>query len=200
MKSFRGQVLVGRLGPRARHYADLLKTAWLIEPRALQPYGEDAPAGGECEPPGPGHAYYCSLDDTISYDYDLLRTLDGFAGELSAVVILSHEWGHVNQQRFGILDDLTRTPVENELHADCQAGAFAAMLQAWGELSPDDISDAFYALCHFADPQGFFDPTGHGNCTVRRDAFMYGYRTAQFRIDDLCGKEPAKVVVTICEY
>lgn len=188
------------LGEQGTRFANLLRTAWLTQPRFIRPYTQDHPPRGACDWPGPGHAYYCERDDSITFDTDLLNTLNHFAGDMAAVVVVAHEWGHVNQQRTGMLYDEERTPVENELHADCQAGAFAAILQAWGELSRDDISGAFFALCHFGDEEGFFDALGHGDCEVRRNAFMYGYRGAQFEIDALCGKDPVRTVVEMCDY
>lgn len=200
LNQWTGRVGGSGLGPKGEKFTRLLTTAWLTQPAKINTYSSGRTLDTACQSPGPRQAFYCALDDSINWDYELLSLFDGFVGEFAAGVVLAHEWGHVNQQRAGMLDDDTNTPLSIELHADCQAGAFAAILQAWGELRADEVADAFFALCQNADPEGFFNPDGHGDCNIRTDAFLYGYKNGRLKLDQLCGEHPADFVVSMCTY
>ena len=73
------------------------------------------------------NAFYCSLDDSISWDRGvLLPELSKKFGKMSVVAVLAHETGHAVQFKLGAksgISPATKTIVK-EQQADCYAGAF----------------------------------------------------------------------------
>ena len=49
---------------------------------------------------------------------------------------------------------------------------------------------AFESLCAAGDPVGWFDPRGHGDCTMRVSAFRWGYENGRRRTNELCMSGP----------
>ena len=97
--------------------------------------------------------------------------------------ILAHEFGHAVQHSLGIFGDFTHT-IEQELQADCFAGAWAGDLADQGVLDPKDAPgkggdidsalDAIYAVGD--DPSVPWQaPDAHGTGDERADAFGTGY-------------------------
>ncbi|HVK22064.1 MAG TPA: neutral zinc metallopeptidase [Actinokineospora sp.] len=73
------------------------------------------------------NAFYCSLDDSVSWDRGvLLPMLDKQFGPMSVVAVLAHEMGHAVQFRLGKKSNIGQgTPtIVKEQQADCYAGAF----------------------------------------------------------------------------
>ncbi len=113
-------------------------------------------------------------------------------GDFAVVTVLAHEWGHVNQKALEMREDGATTGLE--LHADCQAGAFAAAEQAVGNLDSGDLTESFSSLCAAADPT---DAGAHGTCEERSAAFSHGYRGAIAQLPNVCGSDPLAAMQTI---
>ena len=70
------------------------------------------------------NAFYCQLDDTVSWDRgQLLPQLNDSFGPMAVVAVLAHELGHAVQFRLGSVNQATPTIVK-EQQADCYAGTF----------------------------------------------------------------------------
>jgi predicted metalloprotease len=73
------------------------------------------------------NAFYCSLDDSISWDRGvLLPELTKKFGKMSVVTVLAHETGHAVQFKLGGKSNITQATktIVKEQQADCYAGAF----------------------------------------------------------------------------
>jgi hypothetical protein len=66
------------------------------------------------------NAKYCPADRRIVYDEDWLREVASRNGDLTALAILAHEWGHHVQAFLGGKPESIRS----ELQADCLAGMY----------------------------------------------------------------------------
>lgn len=122
------------------------------------------------------NAFYCALDERIVYDVDFLREADARAGELAAIGILAHEWGHHVQALAGGGE----FDVQDELMADCFAGMFASANDPENvdlEAS-SNVMAAFYALGNdeFRTSR-WFQAFEHGSPVQRAAAWSLGYLT-----------------------
>ena len=148
------------------------------------------PYGPDTEIPGCGqplvyedvaqNAFYCPVDDTISWDTDNLTNglLDRF-GPFSLVIVMSHEYGHAIQAR-GALNPGLPT-VAGEQQADCFAGAFTEFVNDGGSdvlnVSLDDLDQAVAGFLTLRDAPGtsIGDPNAHGSAFDRVGAFQDGF-------------------------
>lgn len=154
---------------------------------------------GACGPALPYNASYCSANDAIVWDCNLLQSQLIRFKNFAPVLIIAHEWGHMNQARNNLTFDPTRVRRQNELHADGQAGIFTAVEDAAGYLEPGDMLSAFASLYDAGDRAGpWFDPNGHGSCAERLNAFQHGYHNAKQRINEVCGPYYQAAMVSIC--
>ncbi len=184
-------------GPEKMYVARELFGLWGTQPAHLCSY---SPPGRQslCGPQGPNNAFYCAPEDTISWDSVFLSTQDKQRTNFASVVVLAHEWGHLNQQRTGLLNPY-RVPKQNELNADCQAGVFAAIEEHRGHLEPGDLVGAFKIFCDLGDPQwSWFDPKGHGTCQERTAWFGHGYQLAHYYVQNICGGYALQAMLSIC--
>jgi uncharacterized protein len=87
--------------------------------------------------------------------------------------LLSHEWGHHIQN---LIDTGAATPIEQELQADCFAGAFIAFAAESEWISPVVAAMALQLTQSAGDVwwEGTFDEAIHGNKADRALAFMAG--------------------------
>jgi uncharacterized protein len=114
-------------------------------------------------------AGYCSPNQTI-----LVST--GFVSPDNVAALLpliSHEWGHHIQN---LTDTGAYTPLEQELQADCFAGAFIAFAAESDWISPVVAAIALQLTQSAGDVwwQGTFDEAIHGTKADRALAFMAG--------------------------
>ena len=144
------------------------------------PYTDDnLPALG-CGPALAQNAGYCPRDDSIEYSTDWLEMLDenySTSGNVSTVVILSHEFGHHISDLHGRDFNLG---VGRELQADCYAGVFLAGVSDASyplALSDGDVYDSLRTLAAIADNPNFLwsNPKAHGGPEERRAAMARGY-------------------------
>jgi predicted metalloprotease len=144
---------------------------------------------------------YCPLDDTISWDTDLLAMYGWSVGAFGPGFVLAHEWGHLNQARSGLLVERMsgrRYTLQDELHADCQAGVFAAIEESLGTGSVVNVLEALPVLFENSDNTPWLDPNGHGNFEARKSAYARGYLTARAQIERFCDSEPLPIALEIC--
>ncbi len=87
--------------------------------------------------------------------------------------LLSHEWGHHIQN---LTDTGADTPLEQELQADCFAGAFIAFAADADWISPVVAAMALQLTQSAGDVwwEGSFDEAIHGTKADRAIAFMAG--------------------------
>lgn len=149
------------------------------------PYGPDdppPPCGGQ-QPQYEvlaDNAFYCDLDDYIAWDAaGLLPWLEEKFDLFTIAVVLSHEFGHVIQER---VDELDHTEsVRVEMQADCFAGAWTGWVDEGRSTSfsveVDQLDDAIRGLIAFRDPPGSHpDQIGaHGAGFDRVGAFQDGF-------------------------
>lgn len=187
------------IGPTAQFVVNRLMTLWHTYPtNGICSYGREGTMS-ECGPLGPYNAFFCVLSDSIYWDYNFLNLQERQFNNFAPVVIIAHEWGHLNQRRNGLSPNPMRIGRQNELHADCQAGIFAAVEEAVGNLQPGDLNAAFLSLCGGGDPSwAWFNPAGHGSCPERVTAFQHGYVKARARLDEVCGPNPQLAMLDIC--
>lgn len=114
-------------------------------------------------------AGYCSPNQTIFVSTEFVSP-DNVAALLP---LISHEWGHHIQN---LTDTGAYTPLEQELQADCFAGAFIAFATESDWISPVVAAMALQLTQSAGDVwwQGTFDEAIHGNKADRAIAFMAG--------------------------
>jgi predicted metalloprotease len=175
--------------------AERLATFWNTEPSAICAYEPGTRRTSQCGLLAPDNAFYCRADGTVYWDRRVM-TPSHERGWLAPVVVGAHEWGHVHQQRHGMLRP-GRPQRANELHADCQAGAYVALEQAAGHFEAEHVAQALDTLCYFADAPGWSG--AHGSCQTRALAFRTGYAGAKERAAQLCRAEnPVPMVLELC--
>ena len=80
-----------------------------------------------CRSPTEGNenAFYCILDDSISWDRSFVEALDKMFPPMVIVMILAHEYGHRVQHITNLIPDFRNAPtIVKEQQADCFAGYF----------------------------------------------------------------------------
>lgn len=130
------------------------------------------------------NAVYCAVGDFIAYDVRWALAAFRQIGDAFVFYLLGHEYAHGVQIRLGIRYDFT---IQQELQADCMAGAYLGDSVRAGTLTVDDGDlDEFRAglLAVADDPdQPWFAEGAHGTVAQRTDAFFAGYQ----RSLDACG-------------
>ena len=114
-------------------------------------------------------AGYCSPNQTIFVSTGIVSP-DNVAVLLP---LISHEWGHHIQN---LTDTGAYTPLEQELQADCFAGAFIAFAADSDWISPVVAAMALQLTQSAGDVwwEGTFDEAIHGTKADRAIAFMAG--------------------------
>jgi hypothetical protein len=144
----------------------------LAEVRSYTP-GQTAP----CRMSEDDNAYFCKETRGIYYDEKFLQKQLDTVGRFAVTLVVAHEWGHYVQHLLGLLDATSGLwPIEEELQADCLAGAYARNARARGTLEPNALAQALQTLYAIADNQTpWFDPEAHGRPGQRIDAFTEGF-------------------------
>jgi predicted metalloprotease len=135
-----------------------------------------APARTACGEAQANNAFYCGLSHSIHYDQNFLNTVLSDLGDFAVATVIAHEWGHAIQVQLRLL---TRSSVQNELQADCFAGAYAHHAEATGVLEDGDLNEGRNLLAQLGDPNTRFRRGGnrasHGTPVQRVNAFETGY-------------------------
>ncbi|WP_045742968.1 MULTISPECIES: neutral zinc metallopeptidase [Actinoplanes] len=152
--------------------------------RQVVPYEREGEVDCGGEPLPRNNAVYCPAGDFIAYDvnwsFDAFRQI----GDAFVFYLLGHEYAHGIQARLGIQKEFT---IEQELQADCMAGAFIGDQERAGRLvmqkgDTEELADGLEAVGD--DPgQPWFAEGSHGKPEERTRAFAGGYRDSL----DSCG-------------
>ena len=186
----------GSIGPFAQVIVNELGALWRTQPSYLCAYREPI----DTKPCSmiANNALYCRLDGAIGWHTPFMAKLYSTHGTFAPIVVMAHEWGHMNQHWLG-LSNPARTTKQNELNADCQAGIYVAWHQMiWGAYNIGPAIQGYSTLCALGDPiHTWWDPTQHGTCAQRGTAFAHGYNQAFLQARNLA-INPQGTNLSIC--
>lgn len=130
---------------------------------------------------GEGQAFYCSVDEQIVIGTDVLDWT-AETDDFTPAYVLAHEWAHHAQKLSGT--DSTYAPrpgewdevytIENELRADCMAGAWLGNVDSRGYLNDSDIA-GFLMMASLIGDSGSRIGGSHGFGKERLRAVFIGY-------------------------
>jgi len=145
------------------------------------------------------NAFYCNLDNSVSWDRgELLPTLVQNFGPLAVTMVLAHEMGHAIQTQLGPLSGVNNaTPsIVLEQQADCYAGSFMRSVAEGKakhfQMSTGDGLNKVLATTFFVrDEPGssFKGKSAHGNAFDRVFAFQTGFTDGPKRCAQIDVKE-----------
>jgi predicted metalloprotease len=152
--------------------------------RRIIPYDDEGDVACGGQPIGLNNAAYCSAGDFIAYDVNWAVAAFQKIGDAFLFYLLGHEYAHGIQVRLGTEYEFT---IQQELQADCMAGAYIGDSVRAGELTLDDgdldeLRRGLFAVGDDPD-QPWFAPGAHGTAEQRTEAFFSGYE----RSLDACG-------------
>ncbi|MEH1125161.1 neutral zinc metallopeptidase [Micromonospora sp. CPCC 206061] len=123
------------------------------------------------------NAAYCSGGDFIAYDVNWAVSAFRQIGDAFVFYLLGHEYAHGIQVRLGIQYRFT---IQQELQADCMAGAYMGdSVRAKAlRLDDGDIDELQQGLLAVGDDPGqpWFESGAHGTAEQRADSFFSGYQ------------------------
>ncbi|GAA3345724.1 hypothetical protein GCM10020358_53830 [Amorphoplanes nipponensis] len=126
---------------------------------------------------GLNNAAYCSAGDFIAYDVNWAFAAFRQIGDAFIFYLLGHEYAHAIQLRLRIQKKFT---IEQELQADCMAGAYIGDTERKGTLKLDDgdLEELARGLEAVGDDPGqpWFAEGAHGSAKQRTRSFSNGYR------------------------
>ena len=129
-----------------------------------------------CGTLGPWNAYYCPTNAGVYYHAPFLDHYVEEVGDLGAAIIIGHEVGHHVSWLLGWIPGYNMSTKQNELQADCFAGAWASAVDEREGLSPERLNAAAVTLISVGSPQHtWFDPAIHGTSVQRLKAFADGF-------------------------
>ena len=143
----------------------------------LIPYERDGEVDCGGQSLGRNNAAYCSAGDFIAYDVNWAFEAFRQVGDAFIFYLLGHEYAHAIQIRLGIQKQFT---IQQELQADCMAGAYIGDMERSGRLSlePEDTEELARGLEAVGDDPGqpWFAEGSHGTARQRTRAFANGYQ------------------------
>ncbi|MFN6553342.1 neutral zinc metallopeptidase [Mycolicibacterium septicum] len=155
--------------------------------RALISWDAESFDGGFCgmETYGLVNAAFCKPDRTIGWDRGVLMPgLRRQNGDMGAVMVLAHEYGHAIQQQAGLINRKTPTLVA-EQQADCLAGTYMRWVaqgdsQRFALSTADGLNKLLAAVIAFRDPllteaEAQVGIDEHGSAFERISAFQFGF-------------------------
>lgn len=121
---------------------------------------------------GASPAFYCPSDRTVYLASGwMYRDIYQKFGDFAAAVVIAHEWGHHVQNVLEIAHPMT---TDDELQADCLAGAWAYDSDERGLVEQGDLDEAVAALIDAGDKEPDL-PDDHGTAEERVAAFAVGF-------------------------
>lgn len=147
--------------------------------RTIIPYEQagEVTCGGDPVPAN--NALYCSAGDFIAYDVGWAVVAFRKIGDAFLFYLLGHEYAHGIQVRLG---ESFRFTVEQELQADCMAGAYIGdSVRAHAlDLQDGDLEELQTGLAAVGDDpdQPWFAPGAHGTAEQRTRSFFAGYQNS----------------------
>jgi predicted metalloprotease len=120
------------------------------------------------------NAFFCPQDNFVAYDRGFLAKLAAEHGVAVTAFAIAHEIGHSIEEQ--MLDVSQMPTIDNELTADCLAGAWAGDATQRGVLNRDDLDEAVDLMIEVADRAGTPADAddAHGNRRERIDSFNIG--------------------------
>jgi predicted metalloprotease len=165
-----------------RGAVDVAEGYWEQRVRGFEPvrrvvaYQREGEVACGQQPLGRNNAAYCSAGDFIAYDVRWAVGAFRQIGDAFIFYLLGHEYAHAVQVRLGIQ---YRYTIEQELQADCMAGAYIGDSVKAGTLTLErgDIDELRQGLLAVGDDpsQPWFAPNAHGTAEQRTNAFFEGY-------------------------
>jgi predicted metalloprotease len=145
---------------------------------------------------GVENAFYCPVDDSVSWDRGtLLPVLDKMFGPMAVVTVFAHEMGHAVQFRLDSVNAATPTIVK-EQQADCYAGAFMKWVadgnaKHFRLSTGDGLNQVLATMMFIRDQVGTtaVDPQAHGSSFDRVTAFQFGFTSGAVRCNKIDDKE-----------
>ena len=145
----------------------------------LIPYEREGDISCGGQPLPRNNAVYCSAGDFIAYDINWAFDAFRQVGDAFVFYLLGHEYAHGIQARLGIQKEFT---IEQELQADCMAGAFIGDKAREGRLlmADNDTQELADGLEAVGDQPGqpWFAEGSHGTAEQRMEAFAGGYENS----------------------
>jgi predicted metalloprotease len=147
--------------------------------RRIIPYRQSGEVTCGGEPVPANNALYCSAGDFIAYDVDWAVGAFRQIGDAFLFYLLGHEYAHGIQVRLG---ESFRFTVQQELQADCMAGAYIGDSVRSGalDLQDGDLDELRTGLAAVGDDpdQPWFAPGSHGTAEQRTRSFFNGYENS----------------------
>jgi hypothetical protein len=147
--------------------------------RRVVAYTRDGEVDCGGEPISANNAAYCSAGDFIAYDVTWAYGAFQQVGDAFVYYLLGHEYAHAIQLRRGVRNRFT---IQQELQADCLAGAYLGDTVRAGELRVEaaDLREFRAGLAAVGDDpdQPWFAPGAHGTAEQRTQAFINGYENS----------------------
>jgi uncharacterized protein len=144
--------------------------------RRVIPYQRDGEVNCGGQPMGRNNAAYCSAGDFIAYDVNWAFAAFRQIGDAFLYYLLGHEYAHGIQARLGIQKQFT---IQQELQADCMAGAYIGDSVRSGQLTLQngDLDELARGLEAVGDDPGqpWFAEGSHGTARQRTQAFSNGF-------------------------
>jgi predicted metalloprotease len=144
--------------------------------RRIGAYQRDGEVSCGGQPIPRNNAVYCSAGDFIAYDVNFAVKAFRQIGDAFIYYLLGHEYAHGVQVRLGIRYSYT---IEQELQADCMAGAFLgdSVKAERLTLADGDLEEFREGLLAVGDDPSipWFKPGAHGTAEQRTEAFFGGY-------------------------
>jgi predicted metalloprotease len=144
--------------------------------RRIIPYQRDGEVTCGGQPLTRNNAAYCVPEDFLAYDVNWAARAFTVLGDAFVYYLLGHEYAHGVQVRLGIEFQFS---IEQELQADCFAGAYLGDSVRAGRLllEDGDLDELRAGLAAVADDpdQPWFAENAHGTAEQRTDAFFAGY-------------------------
>ncbi|HEX2773905.1 MAG TPA: neutral zinc metallopeptidase [Micromonosporaceae bacterium] len=145
--------------------------------RRIGAYQRDGEVSCGGQPIPRNNAVYCSAGDFIAYDVNFAVKAFRQVGDAFIYYLLGHEYAHGIQVRLGIRYNYT---IQQELQADCMAGAFLgdSVRAERLTLAEGDLEEFREGLLAVGDDPSipWFQPGAHGTAEQRTEAFFRGYK------------------------
>lgn len=144
--------------------------------RRIIPYRQEGEVECGGTPLPRNNAVYCPAGDFMAYDVNWAAVAFTKLGDAFVYYLLGHEYAHGIQVRLGLRYEYT---IQQELQADCMAGAYIGDSIRQGQLTLEegDLDELRTGLAAVGDDpdQPWFAPGAHGTAEERTDAFFAGY-------------------------
>ncbi|WP_406104216.1 neutral zinc metallopeptidase [Micromonospora globbae] len=147
--------------------------------RRIIPYQRAGEVSCGGQPLPRNNAVYCSQGDFIAYDVTWSVAAFRQVGDAFVFYLLGHEYAHGVQVRLGVRYDFT---IQQELQADCMAGAYLGDSVRAGDLTlaEGDLEEFREGLAAVGDDPGqpWFAEGSHGTAEQRTESFFRGYENS----------------------